>query len=170
MRYCPIGLPCLTTVLLLAGCGNGITELPVVPVTGIVIVDGEPMGKLMITLDPQMPNGRPASAVTGPDGKFVMETPSQGAGAAVGKYRVAVSDTLPPQAAKAVPPVVSTDGLAVETENEKTRGGQTPVAVLPPQTRISARYAKFDQSLLTIEIPEKGLTAWELELSTKEMP
>ena len=84
-------------------------------------------------------------------------------GAAVGSYRVSVSDALPPKNAPVAAPVVSLDGLAVETANEKSGGN--PIAVFVPQTRIAARYARFAESTLTIEVPAKGLDSWKLELT-----
>ena len=156
---------CGLCVILLSGCGSGgPPELAVVPVSGVVLVDGEPTENLIITLDPQMKNGRPASAVSGPAGKFTIQTPGQGTGAAVGKFRVSVTDMLPPKNAPATTPVASPDGLAVETENEKS-GGKTPVQAYIPETRIAARYARFPDSGLSVDIPSTGLETWKLELS-----
>ena len=167
MRFRALKL-CGLCVILLSGCGRGDpSELPVVPVSGVVLVDGEPMENLVITLDPQMKLGRPASAVSGPQGKFTIETPGRGPGAAVGKFRVSVVDLLPPKTAAATPPVVSSDGLAVETENEKSRG-KMPLQATMPATRIDARYARFPDSGLIVEIPSTSLESWKLELSASE--
>jgi hypothetical protein len=72
-------------VLLLAGCGRGVT---LVPVAGVVKVDGKPLQGGAITVAPA--DGRPASAVIGPDGRFTLSTFEPGDGVTPGRHQVTV--------------------------------------------------------------------------------
>lgn len=72
-------------VLMLAGCGRGVT---LVPVAGVVQVDGQPLPGGAITVAPA--DGRPASAVIGPDGRFTLSTFEPGDGVMPGRHQVTV--------------------------------------------------------------------------------
>lgn len=72
-------------VLVLAGCGRGVS---LVPVGGVVQVDGRPLAGGAITVAPI--DGRPASAVIGPDGRFTLSTFEPGDGVMPGRHQVTV--------------------------------------------------------------------------------
>jgi len=72
--------------LVAAGCGGrGVT---LVPVSGIVEVDGEPLATGAITVAPA--DGRPASGMIGPDGRFTLSTFEPGDGVMPGRHKVVV--------------------------------------------------------------------------------
>lgn len=71
--------------IVLAGCGGG---LPVVPVTGVVKLDGAPVADAGVGFYPE--KGPGVSGRTNKEGKFTLETANL-AGALVGKYRVSVN-------------------------------------------------------------------------------
>lgn len=69
----------------LAGCQRGPA---VVPVSGIVEVDGQPLASGAITVVPA--NGRPASGTIGPDGRFTLSSFAVGDGVVTGTHQVVV--------------------------------------------------------------------------------
>ncbi len=76
----------------LVGCGG--SGLPTVPVTGQVLVDGQPMEGVSVVFNPVDAGGRAASGVTDAEGKFTLTTEVNGDGALPGSYKVAVSKYL----------------------------------------------------------------------------
>ncbi len=69
-----------------AGCRRG---PQVVPVSGVVEVDGKPLTTGAITVIPDQ--GRAASATIGKDGRFTLTTFLPGDGALLGRHRVVVT-------------------------------------------------------------------------------
>lgn len=69
----------------LPGCRRGPT---VVPVQGVVEVDGKPLPSGAVMVVPR--DGRPASATIGPDGRFTLSTYKPGDGAILGTHPVVV--------------------------------------------------------------------------------
>jgi hypothetical protein len=78
----------LTAAALAAGCSGG--GGPVLPVNGIVTLDGKPLDGATVTFYPEGEGGR-GFAKTGTDGKFVIAGMKNEAGLAPGKYKVTVS-------------------------------------------------------------------------------
>ncbi len=80
------GAALAAVVVGLAGCGDG--GPPIVPVSGVVTIDGQPLtyGHVQV-----IPTGwRPASGRIGGDGRFTLTTTVAGDGCAVGTHPVAV--------------------------------------------------------------------------------
>lgn len=82
-----------TAVLLLAGCGQ--TEFKVVPVSGTVKLDGQPLTNGVVAFQPlgsksQENPGPGSTAYTDASGRFTLATPDDGPGAVVGKHRVQI--------------------------------------------------------------------------------
>lgn len=75
----------LTTMLV--GCGSN--DRPLAPVTGQVLYKGEPLTFGSVTFQPA--GGQPARADIGPDGRFELQTPGEGAGGVVGRNRIRVT-------------------------------------------------------------------------------
>lgn len=68
-------------------------ELPVIPVSGKVLLDGQPLSDAMVILVPYpsaVAGQLPARGATNADGEFQATTYRNGDGAAVGKYKVTV--------------------------------------------------------------------------------
>ena len=82
-RAASLLLPCL----ILLGCGRGY-ELPTAPVSGKVLVDGQPVTKGQVIFAPE--GGRAATGILGPDGTFTLSTYRPNDGAVVGKHTVTV--------------------------------------------------------------------------------
>jgi len=79
--------------LLVTGCnGNSLPNL--VPVSGTVMLDGEPMSQGTIGFVPVDPAGQSASSQI-VDGKFQMVTSSSSAGVVAGDYQIIISSHEP---------------------------------------------------------------------------
>jgi hypothetical protein len=76
---------------LLLGCGG---RPGLMPVSGTVRLDGQPLEKLSVTFFPAQ--GRAANGVTHPDGRFVLTTFKQGDGALIGEHTVTIVPMLDP--------------------------------------------------------------------------
>lgn len=87
-------LVALAAVLIAAGCGNGSDWPTCYPVTGKVLVDGEPAVRAIVAFHPLAPSadGKSygASTFTDDDGAFRLTTFEAGDGALPGEYRVTV--------------------------------------------------------------------------------
>ena len=79
------------SLLLLAGCGG--SSGPVLPVNGVVTLDGNPVANALVRFYPAEGTEPSSSgfAQTGTDGKFVMTGGKGEKGLAPGKYKVTVS-------------------------------------------------------------------------------
>jgi len=73
-------------MLLAAGCGVRHT-----PVSGVVLVDGQPHGDLVICFVPMEGNGLTATGMANEDGRFQLGTEKPNNGVKPGKYKVTVS-------------------------------------------------------------------------------
>lgn len=81
-------------LIAIAGCGS---EGGLVPVTGVVTMDGEPVTEGRIEFFPQ--SGRPASGVIRSDGRYSLTTYESGDGAKPGEYVVTVTARQTPNTA-----------------------------------------------------------------------
>jgi hypothetical protein len=81
-----------TLTVFASGCGSGLT---LVPVSGVVTMDGAPLEGATVVFSPNTPNpnGETSFAISGSDGKYEIETQGN-RGAVPGKYRVSVSKTI----------------------------------------------------------------------------
>jgi len=77
------------TLVAAIGCLTGCNKGPkVVPVSGIVLIDGQPLTKGSVQV---MPSGsRAASGTIGPDGRFTLTTNDDGDGCMMGTHPVRV--------------------------------------------------------------------------------
>ena len=89
-RFC-LPAACLCGLLLLAGCGD---DRPArVPVSGQVLIDGEPLTKGTVRVIPQ--GSRASRGNIGEDGRFVLNCYEAGDGVVVGTHSVAISANEP---------------------------------------------------------------------------
>lgn len=132
-------------VLTTTGCGDG--RIPTVPVSGVVTLDGAPLGDCTVTFLPRADSqgslvaGAPSAAKTGPDGRFILSTNDgrQGAVAATHVVRIRPAETG-------------------DLDNPDDPGR-------PPKTTALPRNA-MDGSL-EFTVPEGGTDAADFTLSTK---
>ena len=92
------GAALVAAVASLAGCGDGGPKI--VPVSGIVLIDGQPLTYGHVQVIPA--GWRPASGRIGGDGRFTLTTTTTGDGCAVGTHPVAVlaSESITPESTK----------------------------------------------------------------------
>jgi hypothetical protein len=124
---------------LLGGCGSGIDEPPLVPVTGTVNVDGTGAEGLEIEFLPQTTGGV-STAKTGPGGKYELIYKDGSKGAVIGTHTVKIVRPNP---------------------GGGPAGGETGAVVENP---LPAKYN--DQTTLTADVKE-GNNDIPFELSTK---
>lgn len=92
------GLALGLLIPLVAGCGKKTYEL--VPVKGVITVEGKPVGNLMIQLMPDgedkdvLPEGPTSYGITDDNGAFELKTADGRLGAVKGIHRVTVVDQL----------------------------------------------------------------------------
>jgi len=78
---------CGCALIALAGCGDGRPAR--VPVSGVVLIDGQPLPRGHISFVPT--NGRPSAGEIGGDGKFTLTCYDGQDGAIPGTHRIQVS-------------------------------------------------------------------------------
>jgi len=83
------GVASLLMCCLIVGCAEKKAEPEVVPVTGKVLLDGEPLEFGTVTFQPL--RGQPAKGEIQPDGTFELSTFAPGDGAPVGKHQVRIT-------------------------------------------------------------------------------
>jgi len=93
-RRCAVGLFGVASILL-HGCGKGENLPEVAPVTGKVMIGGEPLASAMVTFHPAG-DGNKGMASTEVDGSYVLNTYGTKDGAVVGQHTVTVERYLPP--------------------------------------------------------------------------
>ncbi|QDS86037.1 hypothetical protein EC9_01950 [Rosistilla ulvae] len=93
----PLGfLLCAAPLVLFVGCGGRKSDRwtrdrpPVYPVSGQVLLDGEPLPQATVLFQPIAPEGKPGSAVTDDQGRFEVQTFDPGDGLTEGTHRVAI--------------------------------------------------------------------------------
>jgi hypothetical protein len=135
----------------LVGCGGGPDDVPdIAPVSGIVTVKGQPKGDLNVTFYPES-GGRPASGITGPDGKFTLTTLNTGDGAPVGTNKVAITgSTADAQYGADGPPQPGQPGY------EAWFGAQ--------REKIDPKYSDPERSGLVYTVTPDGLPNVEIKL------
>lgn len=75
--------------MVIAGCGGD--QLPVVPVTGTVTLDGQPLAGALVEFQPYDPQGSPSYGSTDDKGKYELAFSHTRKGAWVGEHLVRIS-------------------------------------------------------------------------------
>jgi len=153
-RWCPKGpaLACLAIVFFVAGCSGGTAGGPdaskLVPVTGIVKLDGKPLADATVNFLPKTsagPGFYPAMGTTDQSGKYeLVVTAADGKtlkGVVPGEYNVAVSKLVKP------------DGTPVKFDG--SLGGPMNQAAME---MIPMRYATIGEGGMSYTVPAGGGT------------
>jgi hypothetical protein len=128
-----------------SGCGPKGPEM--VPVTGIVKLDGVPVAGAGVTFMP-ISGGRPATGQTDPNGKFTLTTEKADDGALEGEYAIAVAGV------RTVGAIANADGTSGD------------VSKVRQEWFVPQKYANQATSDLKQKV-SKGMPAVELNLSAK---
>jgi hypothetical protein len=102
-------LSVLVASVIIGGCGGAGGGVDLVPVTGAVVQDGQPVAGADVMFMPQ--GAAPSSGRTGPDGRFELTFNDGRPGAVAGKHHVLITipgpDTPPPTGEEEGPPVAA---------------------------------------------------------------
>jgi hypothetical protein len=122
------------------GCGKSATGLrDTVPVTGRVLMNGQPLGHATVTLIPTGDTkGGDVVGVTDAEGDFELRQVNGAVGSPPGRYKVIVSRYTKP------------DGTPIPFDSGELPANLGAVESLPPH------YSNFDQTELQADIPEMG--------------
>jgi len=145
-----LGYGLALAVVAIAGCG-GSSDAPVVAaVSGVVTVKGQPRADLNVTFHPE-DGGRPATGLTGPDGKFTLTTNNTGDGAIVGRHKVTITGgTAANKFGDAGPPMPGQPGFEQWQKEERDK--------------IDSKYADPEKSGLLYTVPAEGLPNLEIKI------
>ncbi len=163
-RHSCAALTCSAMLLAATGCGVGHT-----PISGIVTVDGQPQGELVISFVPVESGGLTAIGRADEAGRFRMGTEKPNNGVKPGKYKVTVSPEPPKDAVfaghpseafqKKAPPAggrvdATKEFKKMQRESAKGAIKKTPMSI----------YADPDRTPLTVEVTGQ---AQEVKLELK---
>jgi len=135
----------LVLLVLTAGCGPSGPAM--VPVSGVVTLDDNPVAGASVMFAP-VSGGRPAEGVTDAAGKFSLMTEKPGDGALEGEYLVTVTGV------RTVGAVVNPDGTSGDTSQVRE------------EWFLPKKYSRRDSSELR-QMVAKGMSPVELKLSSK---
>lgn len=144
-----VGLGLLAAGVL--GCSDGRPKF--VPVSGRVLVDGQPVANLMVTFQPLQTEknkdpGPGSAGITDAEGRFTLKVSSQqysGTGAVVGKHKVRIGTILPGEGQATDPSIGSPDDAPLAGKE-----------LIPPQYN--------QDTILTFEVPPGGTDQANFEL------
>src|SRR5207247_148223 len=136
------------------GCGSKTAGPPLVPVEGVVTLDGKPLAGANIMLQPrgETRGDRASFGKTDASGKFVI-TSADGKhkGAAVGNYQVVIGKLIKPDGSDFIPDPNS---------GPEDTGGFRQL--------LPAAYSDEAKSVLTAEVPDGGTKSLEFKLNSKQ--
>jgi hypothetical protein len=136
------------------GCGGGansprfVPASNVVPVSGTLTYQGNPLAFYQVTFTPKEGGGHSASGRTDESGKFKLGTNVPGDGANVGTYIVSAAYSGPPVEDDSASKVLTTE----------------PEKLPKPSVEIPKEYKSATTSKLTQEVPAGGLTDLKIDL------
>jgi hypothetical protein len=156
-----------TLLLLLAsivGCGSGGVKLATVPVSGMVLLDGQPIEGAHVAFMPNdIEKGRPANGTTDSSGNFQLKTLSGGAnlsdGALPGEYKVSVVK-IPP-AAGSMP---NMGQAGSNSAPDAVLGAPDSAKTDTATSSIPEMYSKPENSGLTATVKPSGNEPFKFEL------
>lgn len=144
------------SVFLLAGCGSSDggkpDDSPLVPVSGVVTLDDEPLANASVQFFPVAGSaaGLPAYGTTDITGRFDLQNARGRSGCEPGAYTVVVSK------------FAQKDGTPIPAD----AGGDVAAAL--GHEHVPAKYSDPQKSQLQITIPDAGRDDVELPLTTKK--
>lgn len=143
-------LSVLVASLSFAGCGADGPEM--VPVKGVVHLDGQPIEGASVTFIPTE-GGRPATGKTDETGQFELTTITTGDGAIVGDHQVTVT-------------LVKTTGKAAEVGEDGLQVGRVDPSTQQVEWVVPEKYTRPETSGLRAKVPTED-DILVLELSAK---
>lgn len=126
-------------IVLLSGCGGGLTQHSTAKVTGKVVCEGEPVADVRVYFNPMAAKGASEAGKSGvgfadSNGSFTISTYGKEDGAVVGKHRVMV-DSPHPEDFPGFSCKCETNGNVAVQEVEVTAGGENSFTItMKPKT------------------------------------
>jgi hypothetical protein len=136
-RDTTLAIGCLAAILVIAGCQQGPT---MVPVTGKVLYNGKPLKFGSVVFQP--PSGQPAQGEIQSDGTFTLSTYRPQDGAVVGKHKVRITCY----------------------ESQRPGAKEMPGEQMLGKMLIPEKYSLFDQSGFTADVRAEGNDPFIFEL------
>jgi hypothetical protein len=144
-RWSLLAVACLA----LLGCG-GDDGPKLVPVSGTVLLNGQPLSSAHVTFLPTgETRGTGADGKTDANGVFTLKARHRGPGAVAGTYKVVISK------------MVKADGSDITPEDA------TPPVLSGAREIIPASYSSHAASTLTATVPEEGSSELRFEIKTR---
>jgi hypothetical protein len=142
----------LALLTALASCSAQHSGPALVPVEGVVTLDGKPLGGAQVMLEPRgETRGQAAFGKTDAAGKFVVTTPDgKRKGAAVGNYHVVINKLVKPDGSDFVPDPNS---------GPDDTGGYREL--------LPRAYSDQAESQLTADVPDGGTKELQFNLKSK---
>ena len=141
----------------LAGCGGAGAELPATsPVSGVVTLGGKPVEGAAVRFYLEDKTDRPATGVTGSDGRFKLTTFNTNDGAQPGSHKVTVTKAPSGNSGTTEPAVYDPSNI-----DPSQFEMQDPAAT---ESAIPAIYASPDSTPLKQTVSEAGPNEFTLEL------
>jgi hypothetical protein len=141
-NHLSVPFPALICLLLFlgGGCsGSSRSDGPAVyPVSGRVLLNGEPVARATLAFQPLNDDGKPGIALTDNGGYFNSQTFEKGDGLIAGRYRVSIRKTF----------LVDRSGNIVELVTDDGGG-------LAEKNFLPDRYAEFSTSGIEVEVEAK---------------
>ncbi len=135
-------------LLALTGCGQS----GLVPVRGIVILDGKPLARATVVFIAADDGGRDANGFTDAEGKFELSTLAPKDGALPGAYKIVIQYSEPGEPA----------GEFTSAEEARKAGVKAAAARPRKMPLLPAIYTEPDQTVLKQQVPAPGLVTIEL--------
>lgn len=145
-------VPFVLAGALVVGCGQSGPNITLVPASGKLTANGQPLANVAVGLHGDAP--RIVTGITNASGEFVLGTFKPGDGAPPGRYRV----TLAPGPAQ-----VADEGRPVTMEEALERGGQAQ-PVQSPAVQIPEIYRDPKTTPLEVEIKAGEKNYLELKI------
>ncbi len=157
----------LTTLLALGASGCGGRDGPVA-VTGVVLLDGQPVSGATVAFLPAGETGRPATGFTDAQGAFRLTTSGKGDGALPGDYRVVVTrlETKVPDGPRWTE--YWDDEKGKRKKPVQYYGMQLTSARKPLRSLLPAMYGEPSRTPLRCQVPADGRVTLELASTASE--
>ena len=143
----------ILSLVVAIGCGGNSDPRAkgLVPASGVVTLDGTPIGEVTMTFHHTQPSEKPGGAcLSKPDGTFAVNTFGDGDGIFPGEYKVTLSK------ASVTYPISDEEILQLELQ-EKPIPSPTTVQSFPK------KYLNKDTTDIIVTIPEKGSKELKIE-------
>ena len=137
---------------LFVGCDS---KVKLSKVSGVVTLDGKPLDGATVVFHP-VEGGRPATGVTGADGRFSLTTYTSGDGAQIGEHKVVISKSNQPDVQAPSDPKAMEEAMKEQYTKAKAEAKKPKAAAIP------ASYGDLNKTPLKCQLPTDGPVEFSL--------